>query len=276
MKVFNLDPQFGYDQWTEGFVYNVLTKAEIDGCIATILDIQKKRIHLSVDCQPYMIYMNSLLPTRKDKNGMMCGGKIEYTLYEGDELDDDFPLKEIAAGTSNVAWVNDSKFFKSNYMEYLSSYENPKELGEILVNEELSLYVEPVNHHSFGLALDVQAFAPEEQFSIAHYFANGEYEEVLTTPEVDRYLKSIEQACTDRLIASCFDEDDFDPNYTHCLLLCCSSNNLCSLQRTIEEEHNLSRLYDKHKKGDATALSSIRCRLGDFLTETKPYVVGIN
>ena len=159
MKVIDTVKQFGYTQWIEGFVSDVLASANLDAETTIITKMYNKRIYLMVDGREYMIRTKKFVPVKKDLNGMTCSEDVHYILYFGhqecEEIEDDIILKEISSGIQNIEWSNDADFFKAEYERYIALYGEPEQLTVPQEGEYMMIHVEDLNHSSFDLKLDI-------------------------------------------------------------------------------------------------------------------------
>lgn len=270
MNVIDIAHKFGYDQWIVKFTSNVLDAAHISGNKAIVYYVESKWVYVSVDGQIYAIHMTDFIPTKKDRKSMICREEIVYTLYINDGHSDTKPMKEISSGSVTIEWDNDPMFFKSEF-SHLNFYEQSKDLADIQIGDDLTLYVETVNNHSFSFEIKLDCYTAEERDFITDFYGKHQNKPLKVSNNSLQLIQLIDRSSIQNMIDRCFDVNEFDLNYTRWLLRCCYSNKLCSRKRMIEEENTLIRLYDCHKKGDASAMDSIRDSLTEFIRATKPY-----
>lgn len=270
MNVIDIAHKFGYDQWIVKFTSNVLDAALISGNKAIVYYVESKWVYVSVDCQSYTINLTDFIPKKKDRKGMVCKEDIAYTLYINGGLNDAAPKKEISSGILSIEWDNDPMFFKTEF-SHLNFYEQAKYLEDVQIGNDLTLYVETVNKNSFYFEFELDPYTEEERDFITNFYGKRQSKQLKASYNSMQLLQLIDRSSVKLMIDRCFDGNEFDLNYTRWLLRSCFSNKLCSRKRMIDEETTLIRLYDCHKKGDASAMDSIRENLTEFIKEAKPY-----
>ena len=141
MKIIDNVKKYGYAQWIEGFVSNVLVNANINAAVTYIADIDKKRFYLMVDGREYMIRTKNYFSVKKDQNGMTYSEDVEYDLYIGHEYceipEDPISLSLVSSGILNVEWSNDIDTLKAEYEQDIALHGQPKKLdapGEVLTS----------------------------------------------------------------------------------------------------------------------------------------------
>lgn len=275
MNIIDTTHKFGYNQWIVDFTSKVLDNANIDGNAAIILGISNKCVYLSVDCQPYTIRMNNFLPTKKDPKHMTCRENIEYSLYINDGDYDANPKEEVSSGIVSIEWDNDPMLFKSDFRRY-GFFDSSKDWEGYQIEDQATLYIYTVHDHDFYIDLNLSSFTSEEREFISYFYGMPKTKPIVASNNTLQLAKVIERKCVAYMLEKCFDGSDFDLNYTHWLLRCCSSNKLCSRKRMIEEENTLNRLYDNYKKGDHSALNAIQHSLYEFIRVVRPFCAVID
>ena len=98
---------FGYEQWVEQFVKDVISQAKLECEEVTIEDVEhSKRIYLSVDSKEYMIRTWNFHPVERDNNNDVCAEMVDYTLFEIIENGNGGHGNEISNGMLRIAWKN--------------------------------------------------------------------------------------------------------------------------------------------------------------------------
>lgn len=107
----------GFVQWCSNFVKRVIlpTQLHIDGKkvdTVEIVDIDEKRIYLSICGVSFIIRTWNYFPCEQDGNGMTCGEKVEYTLF----LVEEYTMpngwvsgngRPMSSGILKIKWTND-------------------------------------------------------------------------------------------------------------------------------------------------------------------------
>lgn len=74
---------FGYKQWVEQFVKNVINQAWLECEEVAIEKIEQgKSIFLSIDGKEYNIRTWNFNPVKRDENNNVCAEMVDYTLFE--------------------------------------------------------------------------------------------------------------------------------------------------------------------------------------------------
>ena len=97
---------FGYEQWIEKFVENVINKVGLNCNEVTIVDLDGKTIYLSIDGTTYNLRTWDFHPIQKDDNGHTCAEIVRYTLYEMIEDKTGGHGNEIGEGEIKIDWKN--------------------------------------------------------------------------------------------------------------------------------------------------------------------------
>lgn len=119
----------GYTQWIEDFVERVISTSDlhIDGKkvdAVKIVDIDDKRIYLSIYDLPFIIRTWNYISCEQDSNKMTCGETVEYTLFfAGKEYT--MPNgwvsangKPICSGILKIKWSNDPAIYQKEIETY--------------------------------------------------------------------------------------------------------------------------------------------------------------
>ena len=98
---------FGYEQWVEQFVENVINGSELKFDEVTIIDLDGKTIYLKIDGKDFDIRTWKFQPIKKDDNGHTRAEIVRYTLFEtvwdGDGTGHG---NEISEGEIRINWTN--------------------------------------------------------------------------------------------------------------------------------------------------------------------------
>ena len=97
---------FGYEQWIEQFVENVINKARLECNEVTIIDLDGKTIYLSIDGQEYNLRTWNFHPVKRDENNIVCAEMVDYTLYEMVKDETGGHGNEISNGMTRIDWKN--------------------------------------------------------------------------------------------------------------------------------------------------------------------------
>ena len=98
---------FGYGQWIEKFLKEVIKQARLECEEIIIDDIEfSKRIYLSIDNREYMIRTWNFHSVERDKNNDVCAEMIDYTLYEMVKDKAGGHGNEICNGMIRIDWKN--------------------------------------------------------------------------------------------------------------------------------------------------------------------------
>jgi hypothetical protein len=107
MKIINKVSESSYVQWIEGFVRDVLKKAELQCNEVTIEDVEfSERIFLTIDGEEHTIRTWDFIETGTDANGETCAENVFYTLYKMVVDKDGSHGEEISNGSIEIAWEN--------------------------------------------------------------------------------------------------------------------------------------------------------------------------
>ena len=99
--------EFGYEQWVEQFVKEVISKTNLECEEIVIEDIEHcKRIFLSIDSKKYTIRTWNFYPVKRDKNKDVCAEMVDYTLFEMIKDKNGVHGSEISNGTIRITWKN--------------------------------------------------------------------------------------------------------------------------------------------------------------------------
>ena len=98
---------FGYGQWIEKFVKEVIKQARLECEEIIIDDIEfSKRIYLSVDNREYMIRTWNFHSVERDQNNKVCAEMVDYTLYEMIADETGGHGNEVSNGMVRIDWKN--------------------------------------------------------------------------------------------------------------------------------------------------------------------------
>lgn len=98
---------FGYGQWIEKFVKEVIHQARLECEEIIIDDIEfSKRIYLSVDSKEYMVRTWNFHSVERDKNNDVCAEVVDYTLYEMVKDKTGGHGNEVSNGMIRINWKN--------------------------------------------------------------------------------------------------------------------------------------------------------------------------
>ena len=98
---------FGYGQWIEKFVQEVINQTRFECEEIIIDDIElSKRIYLSVGSKQYMIRTWNFHPVERDENNKVCAEMVDYTLYEMVKDKTGGHGNEISNGMIRIDWKN--------------------------------------------------------------------------------------------------------------------------------------------------------------------------
>lgn len=127
MKVIDSVKMPGFVQWCANFVKRVILAAhlQIDGKdvdTVEIVEIEDKRIYLSICGLPFIIRTWNYIPCEQDEQGMTCGEQVEYTLF----LDQEYTVdgvtslngRPIHGGVRKIRWSNDPDRFEREVRRY--------------------------------------------------------------------------------------------------------------------------------------------------------------
>lgn len=269
----------GYTQWIENFVKRVLDAADIAANEVRIAEMYDKRIYLVVDAQDYMIHTKNFKPVQKDENGMTCAEAVEYILYAGHEpcedLNKPISLNKQSAGEMEINWVNDPEIYNAECAQYAALHGEPEELSYPQEGEYIMLHVEDLNESSFDLKMDIRPLSAEEVTAAIDCLTTGEIEEEFCTKKMMQYIKSVLEYCADSVLNFCFDDGEFNPDYTFGLIARCSLQKLCCNMCAIEEFEIINRLYAEYVRGDKTAEIKIMGNLREFFKRTNPFTISV-
>lgn len=279
MMIIDTVKEFGYTQWIEGFVSNVLVNANINAAVAYIADMDNKRFYLMVDGREYMIRTKNFFSTKKDLNGLTCSEDVEYELYIGHEYcdfpEDPVSLNLVSSGILNIVWSNDPELLRAEYEQYIALHGEPEKRETLEEGAYMMVHVTDLNQSYFDLEMDIRPLSSEELLAVADYFTSGDRSEVLSTPKMLRYLKSVHEACVDSVIDFCFDGGAYDHDYTQNLIAGCVAYKLCCAECACSEFSTLCNLYEKYQSGNESALNFIKANLYEFFRNIAPYSITI-
>ena len=97
---------FGYEQWIEQFVENVINKAKLECNEVTITDLDGKTIYLSIDGKEYNLRTWNFHPVKRDQSNKVCAEMVDYTLYEMVKDKTGGHGNEISNGMVRIDWKN--------------------------------------------------------------------------------------------------------------------------------------------------------------------------
>ena len=130
----------GYSQWCANFVKRVVSKINlhIGGTpvdTVEIVDLDGKRIYLSICGLPFIIRTWDYIPCAKDENGDVCSEKVRYTLFvdhkhflpDGTESLNGEPLY---SGELKIKWSNDPAIYDSEVKCYNKLHGLEQEQGK--------------------------------------------------------------------------------------------------------------------------------------------------
>lgn len=279
MMIIDTIKKFGYTQWIEGFVSNVLVDANINAAVTYITDLDNKRIYLMVDGCEYMIRTKNYFPVKKDQNGLTCSEDVEYDLYIGHEYcdfpEDPVSLNLVSSGILDIEWSNDIDVLKAEYEQDIALHGQPKKLDTPEDGAYIMLHVTDLNDSHFDLKADIRPLSAEELLTVVSYFTCGELDEAYSTPKMLRYLKSIHEACIDGVIRFCFGDGIYDHKYTQSLIVGCALNELCCTDCASTEYSILENLHEEYQNGNESALNIIKANLDEFFRNIAPYSITI-
>lgn len=128
MKVIDSVKLPGYSQWCSNFVKRVISssKLQIDGKVVDtvhIVDIDGKRIYLSICGMPFIIRTWNYHACEEDENGDVCAENVEFTLFidkkhflpNGIESLNGQPLY---SSSLKIRWSNDPKIYEKEVKRY--------------------------------------------------------------------------------------------------------------------------------------------------------------
>lgn len=101
-----------YTQWLDGFVQKALRKGKVNVDSVEIYDIEpSKRIFLRAGDREFTIRTWNFAPWMYDRDGVLCGEAVDFTLFEDVWDDEPGPNglrgghgEKIADGTINIMW----------------------------------------------------------------------------------------------------------------------------------------------------------------------------
>lgn len=97
---------FGCEQWIEQFVENVINQARLNCNEVTIIDIDGKTIHLSIDGKEYNLRTWNFHPVKRDQYNKVCAEMVDYTLYEMIKDETGGHGIEVCNGMVRINWKN--------------------------------------------------------------------------------------------------------------------------------------------------------------------------
>jgi len=279
MMIIDNVKQPGYTQWVEGFISCILANSNIKATVAIINDMNNKRIYLMVDGREHMIRTMNFFPVKKDQNGLTCSEDVEYELYIGHEYcdfpEDPVSLNLVSSGILNIEWINDPELLKAEYEQYIALHGEPEKREKLEEGAYMMVHVTDLNQGHFDLKMDIRPLSSEELLAVADYFTNGDMSEVLNTPKMLRYLKSVHEACVDNVIDFCFDGGVYDHDYTKRLIAGCVAYRLCCADCAYSAFSSVCNLYEEYQNGNESALNFIKANLDEFFRNIAPYSITI-
>lgn len=279
MMIIDTVKKFGYTQWIEEFVSDVLANANINAAVTYITDLDNKRFYLMVDGREYMIRTKNYFPVKRDQNGLTCSEVVEYDLHIGHEYcefpEDPISLNTVSSGTLDIEWSNDIDILKAEYEQDIALHGTPKKLDAPDEGGYMMLHVTDLNDGYFDLKADIRPLSADELNAVASYFTYGELDEAYNTPKMRRYLNSIHEACIDGIIRFCFEDEIYDHKYTQNLIEGCALNKLCCTDCASTEYSILEKLHEKYLNGNEAALNIIKANLNEFFRNIAPYSITI-
>lgn len=98
---------FGYEQWVEQFVKEVISKTNLECEEIIIEDIElSERIFMSIESNKYTIRTWNFQPVERDRNSDVCAEMVDYTLFRLVEDDTGSHGEEICNGVLKIEWKN--------------------------------------------------------------------------------------------------------------------------------------------------------------------------